>query len=169
MNRSVFGYDGQYGYREDADSGLKLLGHRLYDPSVGRFLTRDPVKDGRNWYAYCDGNPASSVDPLGLSWWSDGWEWISDKLYSWQVFTEWLGILKPVAAGLASGLVVGSIWILAKNAHGDHAAGPPKHGPVYYPGIPDRPLPINPDPANGFRMDHGAARNAQDFTDPDKN
>jgi hypothetical protein len=38
-----------------------LLGHRYYDPSVGRFLTRDRVKDGRNWYVY--GYKQVVVDP----------------------------------------------------------------------------------------------------------
>ena len=52
-----FGFAGAHGYQGDGDSGLKLLGHRYYDPSTGRFLTRDPIKDGRNWYAYCGGNP----------------------------------------------------------------------------------------------------------------
>jgi RHS repeat-associated protein len=32
-----FGYAGDFGYQEDA-SGLKLLGHRYYDSSTGRFL-----------------------------------------------------------------------------------------------------------------------------------
>jgi len=61
-----FGYAGAHGYQEDKDSGLKLLGHRYYDPSTGRFLTRDPIKDGRNWYAYCENNPNKWVDPNGL-------------------------------------------------------------------------------------------------------
>jgi RHS repeat-associated protein len=60
-----FGYAGGFGYQEDA-SGLKLLGHRYYDSSTGRFLTRDPIKDGRNWYVYCDSAPVSVVDPAGL-------------------------------------------------------------------------------------------------------
>jgi RHS repeat-associated protein len=63
---SPFGFAGGYGYQEDSDSGLKLLGHRYYDPSTGRFLTRDPIKDGRNWYGYCGNNPLRWVDPLGL-------------------------------------------------------------------------------------------------------
>jgi RHS repeat-associated protein len=46
--------------------GLQLLGHRYYDPSTGRFLTRNPIKDGRNWYGYCDSNPVSRVDHDGL-------------------------------------------------------------------------------------------------------
>jgi len=45
-----------------------LLGHRYYDPSTGRFLTRDPIKDGRNWYAYGAGDlaPTLFADPDGL-------------------------------------------------------------------------------------------------------
>ncbi len=59
-----FGYAGGFGYQEDA-SGLKLLGHRYYDSSTGRFLTGDPAKDGRNWYSYCDGNPMTRTDASG--------------------------------------------------------------------------------------------------------
>ncbi|MDX2065786.1 MAG: RHS repeat-associated core domain-containing protein, partial [Fimbriimonadaceae bacterium] len=61
-----FGFAGNWGYQEDGDSGLQLLGHRYYDPSTGRFLTRDPIKDGRNWYTYCENNPLTEVDPDGL-------------------------------------------------------------------------------------------------------
>jgi RHS repeat-associated protein len=65
-----FGYGGQYGYQEDR-SGLMLLGHRYYDSSTGRFLTRDPIKDGRNWYSYGAGSSSSttSYDPTGLLVW----------------------------------------------------------------------------------------------------
>ncbi len=75
-----FGYAGDYGYQEDA-SGLKLLGHRYYDASTGRFLTRDTAKDGRNWYLYCDGNPITGADPTGLkkNIFQRAWDWISDR------------------------------------------------------------------------------------------
>lgn len=53
-----------WGYEEDP-SGLKLLGHRWYDSASGRFLTRDPAQDGRNWYSYCGNNPLTRVDPQG--------------------------------------------------------------------------------------------------------
>ena len=62
---SPFGFAGQHGYQEDTDSGLKLLGHRYYDASTGRFLTRDPIKDGRNWYSFCYNNPLKWVDENG--------------------------------------------------------------------------------------------------------
>jgi len=62
-----FAYGGPHGYQEDPDTGLRLLGHRYYDSSTGRFLTRDPIKDGRNWYVYCGNDPINSADPTGLS------------------------------------------------------------------------------------------------------
>ncbi len=60
-------YAGSWGYQSDVDNGLMLLGHRYYDPALGRFLTPDPIKDGSNWYAYCGNNPLGSVDPTGLA------------------------------------------------------------------------------------------------------
>ncbi len=61
-----FQYGGAFGYHTDTDYGLKHLGARYYDPTTGRFLTRDPIKDGRNWYAYCGNNPVAYADPTGL-------------------------------------------------------------------------------------------------------
>ncbi|GIV03908.1 MAG: hypothetical protein KatS3mg015_2738 [Fimbriimonadales bacterium] len=61
-----FQYGGAFGYHTDTDYGLKHLGARYYDPTTGRFLSRDPIKDGRNWYGYCDNNPLTRVDPTGL-------------------------------------------------------------------------------------------------------
>ncbi len=61
-----FAYGGRFGYQFDSDTSLSLLGHRYYDPTTGRFLTRDPIGDGRNWYGYCGNNPVTFADPLGL-------------------------------------------------------------------------------------------------------
>ena len=60
------GYGGKFGYQDDADSSLKLLGHRYYDSSTGRFLTRDPIGDGQNWYVYCENSPVQHFDAEGL-------------------------------------------------------------------------------------------------------
>ncbi|MGE0000830.1 MAG: RHS repeat-associated core domain-containing protein [Fimbriimonadaceae bacterium] len=59
-----FGYAGQFGYQTEA-SGLHLLGHRYYDASLGRFLSRDPIGDGSNWYAYCGNSPVGNFDSDG--------------------------------------------------------------------------------------------------------
>jgi RHS repeat-associated protein len=63
--KGPFGYSGSAGYQED-ETGLQLLGHRYYDSSTGRFITRDPVKSGSNWYVYCDNNPVVAIDATGL-------------------------------------------------------------------------------------------------------
>ena len=59
-----FGYGGPYGYQED-EGGLKQLGHRLYDPVAGRFVSKDPIQEGWNWYVYCNNNPLTKIDPNG--------------------------------------------------------------------------------------------------------
>ncbi|MFW6016718.1 MAG: RHS repeat domain-containing protein, partial [bacterium] len=46
--------------------GLTYIRARFYDPAVGRFITKDPVRDGFNWYSYCNGNPVGFVDNNGL-------------------------------------------------------------------------------------------------------
>ncbi len=57
-------YCGEYADRE---SGLIYLRNRYYDPTQGRFITEDPIRDGTNWYVYCENNPVMFVDRCGLS------------------------------------------------------------------------------------------------------
>jgi uncharacterized protein RhaS with RHS repeats len=39
----------------------------MYDASTGRFISRDPIQDGYNWYTYCENDPLNAIDPEGLS------------------------------------------------------------------------------------------------------
>ncbi|MFE2615823.1 RHS repeat-associated core domain-containing protein [Micromonospora chalcea] len=53
------------------NTGLTHLGAREYDPSLGRFISVDPIinlTDPQQWngYAYAHHNPATSSDPSGL-------------------------------------------------------------------------------------------------------
>ena len=52
----------------DPESGLHYNRHRFYDPSVGRFVSNDPIglDGGVNLYQYAE-NPISWTDPLGLA------------------------------------------------------------------------------------------------------
>ncbi len=52
----------------DASLGLDNHGFRYYDPTLGRYLTRDPIgyADGLNNYLHVHNNPVNAVDPLGL-------------------------------------------------------------------------------------------------------
>ncbi|MCP3143129.1 RHS repeat-associated core domain-containing protein [Pyxidicoccus xibeiensis] len=57
----------------DDEAGLVNMKGRLYDPTVGRFLTRDPVvqapfsSQGFNRYSYVLNNPLRYVDPSGFT------------------------------------------------------------------------------------------------------
>ena len=61
---NLFRYCGEQ-YDNETDS--IYLRARYYSPSLGRFTTEDPAKDGNNWYSYCAGNPVNSWDPSGLA------------------------------------------------------------------------------------------------------
>ncbi len=65
-NPTPFGFVGGSQYQTDADSGLMLLGHRYYDASIGRFISRDPAYAGTNYFAYCENNPLGGTEPEGL-------------------------------------------------------------------------------------------------------
>ncbi|HEV2473213.1 MAG TPA: RHS repeat-associated core domain-containing protein, partial [Chthonomonadales bacterium] len=62
------GYGSQLAYYSDVETGTELLGHRYYDSSQGRFLTRDPVgyAGGIALYGYVGNRVESSADPFGL-------------------------------------------------------------------------------------------------------
>jgi RHS repeat-associated protein len=49
----------------NANRGLQYLRARYYDPSLGRFISRDPLPIG-NRYAYVDNNVINYADPAGL-------------------------------------------------------------------------------------------------------
>jgi RHS repeat-associated protein len=64
-----FKYVGQYGVMAEPN-GLYYMRARYYDPSVGRFISEDPLGFGGgdvNLFAYTRNNPANRIDPLGLS------------------------------------------------------------------------------------------------------
>lgn len=58
-------------YFYDQDAGLYVNGPRLYDPTLGRFMSKDPLpidleqSIGRNEYIYCFNDPVNYVDPDG--------------------------------------------------------------------------------------------------------
>ncbi|MEL6328023.1 MAG: RHS repeat-associated core domain-containing protein [Planctomycetota bacterium] len=60
---------GYAGYCFDAELACYGVRHRVYDPSMGRWITRDPVGyvDGLSSYGYAKSNSVRLADPLGLA------------------------------------------------------------------------------------------------------
>ncbi len=62
----------QYAGEERDEDGIIFLRARYYNPSIGRFMSRDPLRKsgpgitGWNRYAYAGDNPVTLVDPSGL-------------------------------------------------------------------------------------------------------
>ena len=64
-----FKFVGQYGVMAEPN-GLYYMRARYYDPSVGRFISEDPLGFGGgdvNLFAYVRNNPINANDPTGLN------------------------------------------------------------------------------------------------------
>ncbi|MFE2053892.1 RHS repeat-associated core domain-containing protein [Streptomyces sp. NPDC059459] len=74
-------------------TGLYKMGHRYYDPTLGRFTQPDPSGQEENAHLYAGGDPINRVDPSGLDFlgW-DGGQWASAA-----------GVGASVAGAFASG------------------------------------------------------------------
>ena len=57
----------------DDETGLLYYGFRFYQPTTGRWLSRDPIEEqgGVNLYGMGANNPINRIDPLGLSLYTD--------------------------------------------------------------------------------------------------
>jgi RHS repeat-associated protein len=66
--KADFGFAGMFW---SSEAQLSLTLYRAYDPQLGRWLSRDPLRnaeqlEGPNLYAYVGNNPINATDPLGL-------------------------------------------------------------------------------------------------------
>jgi len=76
----------------DPDTGLVRFGLRDYDPSIGRWMAKDPIDfagGDYNLYRYVGNSPVNVVDPYGLWRWPD---YISLEI-NVAIPTPWTGTL----------------------------------------------------------------------------
>jgi len=56
---------GSLGHTSEDETGLIYMRARWMDPSLGRFISEDPARDGANWFEYSCSCPSSAFDPTG--------------------------------------------------------------------------------------------------------
>jgi RHS repeat-associated protein len=95
------------GEQWDDATSLQYLRARYYDPSVGRFLSEDPLSAG-NLYAYVANNPLVYVDPLGLCHEYLGYDQVCRLVHELTVRQEFSGEWKVLVGELGSGEAGGS-------------------------------------------------------------
>lgn len=105
---------GQY---HDEETGLHYNRHRYYDPTLGRYISRDPigVAGGLNLYLYAGNDPVNRADPLGL-WWKTALSVVAAAAAAVVVVA-----LAPVTAPLAlvvlgAGAAAGAAGFMANEA-----------------------------------------------------
>ncbi|MFF7046571.1 RHS repeat-associated core domain-containing protein [Streptomyces massasporeus] len=80
-------------------TGLYKMGHRYYDPSLGRFTQPDPSGQETDPYLYAAGDPINNSDPTGLFS-------LSDALDAGEsIFSTATGCLAGIGAAGETGII----------------------------------------------------------------
>jgi RHS repeat-associated protein len=120
-NWSEYGWGGQWGYQTEADLGLVYMEQRYYDPTLGRFISADPLgfEAGLNLYSYTGNDPVDAVDPTGLQ--EDPVSRMILHRMVEQGVIDYAGTQQPLVKGVPETRASGS---------GGRAAGSPESAPV---------------------------------------
>lgn len=111
-------------------TGMLSVGARYYDPTLGRFISVDPVMDLKSpqqWaaYSYADNNPITYWDPTGLFSFKSAWNKATQRASNaWRSTNRWVrkhqaeivgGVVGAVVTGgcLAASWGVGSVGCAA--------------------------------------------------------
>lgn len=103
-----FKYCGIFGYIKDEEINLMKVGASFYDPEIGRWIQKDPILPGVNWWVYCENDPVNGVDPSGKI--LEPLEWVK------------IALLNPYVAitlGVAAVAVVVWVTVSIHRTHSD--------------------------------------------------
>lgn len=110
--------------------GLINMDGRVYDPSIGRFLSPDiTIQDIENMqcfnrYSYCINNPLSLTDPSGYTWLSNNWKSLVAAVVAITVTVVTAGVLAPASwAMITTATVAGAAGGFAGGFTGALLAG----------------------------------------------
>jgi len=94
------------GQELDKETGFYHLRARHYAPSLGKFLSRDPIgyAGGSNLYSYCAGDSINFTDPSGL----EPPPWVNAWLNTLDVTATAAGAYYGGQAGGATGFTIGA-------------------------------------------------------------
>ncbi|WP_181139696.1 DNRLRE domain-containing protein [Streptomyces sp. Ru71] len=125
--RTRYGWLGAEQRSAETLTGIILMGVRLYDPTLGRFLSIDPVAGGNaNAYEYCSADPVNCFDLDGRF----GWGKFFDRVGTGLSIAGAFGC-GPCAAGAA---VIGGARGIYKVTHGDRSGWIDIAGSAFYGG-----------------------------------
>ena len=85
--KNKIGYNSKH---YDTGTGWYNYGYRDYNPKLARFTTKDPIRDGSNWFAYCNGDPVNFVDLWGLEDRDRYGNWHSSSDESYKITGRWV-------------------------------------------------------------------------------
>jgi RHS repeat-associated protein len=136
------------GGEHDSDSGLTRFGARDYDPSIGRWVSKDPALfsgGSASFYPYAGGDPVNVTDSNGREFSAAG---AACTVVCASVSSRVVGALGVGAAGLACYLVCeGLTDPNPKNPCGSNRRGRGTCGSTEPP--PPAPPPVDPGPVPG--------------------
>ncbi len=112
---------GHQGLLHDKEFSLIYNRARYFSPTLGRFISRDPLMyiNGMSLYEYVRSQPVVLLDPFGLAWYHRAFLWSTQWVEPAQAGIQWLwdeGRKKylPVIAVTGGGLMVDGMRNIAK-------------------------------------------------------
>jgi RHS repeat-associated protein len=97
-----YGWLGAKQRSTESPTGATLMGVRLYDPTLGRFLQTDPVPGGNaNPYDYCSADSINCYDLNGQWGWHVHWRRVFHR--SFKIYCDWLDPIGCKSSTVAAG------------------------------------------------------------------